>query len=266
MWLWWNMKADEPGLISETPLLGVRLLRLNRPERRNALATPLLVALADALDQAGADGDIRCAIVTGGDKLFAAGADINELAASGPDDPPHGPRQHAWSRIRAFPKPLIAAVEGWCLGAGLELLLCCDLSVAGEGAKFGLPETNLGIMPGAGGTAILPRLIGLPLAMRMVLTGEAITAPQAVAAGLVGEMVTTGQALASALDLAALLADRAPLALAAAKASIRDAVELPLAEHLHQERRRFLALLGSDDKAEGLAAFLEKRPARWQGH
>ncbi|MFV3126749.1 enoyl-CoA hydratase-related protein [Niveispirillum sp. KHB5.9] len=259
------MTAKSPHLLIETPSDGVRLLRLNRPDRRNALATPLLSAIARALDAATGDPGIRVVVITGDAKVFAAGADIRELAASTPDDPPHGPRQAAWETIRDFPKPLVAAVEGWCLGAGCELLMCCDLSVAGAGATFGQPESSLGIMPGAGGTATLPRLVGRTLAMRMVLTGEAIDAGHAVAAGLVGEMVQAGQALDRALELANMIAGRAPLALTAAKASVRAAFELPHGDHLLHERRRFLALLGTADRQEGVAAFLEKRPPHWQG-
>lgn len=257
--------ADAPDLLIEHPGEAVILLRLNRPDRRNALATPLLIKLAETLDAAAADAAVRCAVVTGDTKVFAAGADIRELAASGPDDAPHGPRQQAWARIRTFPKPLIAAVEGWCLGAGCELLMCCDLSVAGDGASFGQPETSLGIMPGAGGTATLPRLVGRHLAMRMVLTGELIDAARAVAAGLVGEVVPAGCALDRALELARVIVGRAPLALAAAKAGVKAAFDLPHGEHLAHERRQFLALLGTDDKREGVAAFLEKRPPHWQG-
>ncbi|MBP7339613.1 enoyl-CoA hydratase-related protein [Niveispirillum sp.] len=257
--------TDKPDLLIERPEPGLLLLRLNRPERRNALATPLLSALADALAAAVDDPDVRAVIITGDTKVFAAGADIRELAASGPDDPPHGPRQVAWDTIRHFPKPLIAAVEGWCLGAGCELLMCCDLSVAGTGAQFGQPESSLGIIPGAGGTATLTRLVGRTLAMRMVLTGESITAERALAAGLVGELVPAGQALDRALDLARLIAGRAPLALAAAKASVRATFDLHHGEHLRDERRYFLALLGTEDKREGVTAFLEKRKPQWQG-
>lgn len=257
--------TDKPDLLIERPGPGQLLLRLNRPERRNALATPLLSALADALAETVDDPDVRAVIVTGDTKVFAAGADIRELAASGPDDAPHGPRQMAWDTIRHFPKPLIAAVEGWCLGAGCELLMCCDLSVAGDGAQFGQPESSLGIIPGAGGTATLTRLVGRTLAMRMVLTGESITAERALAAGLVGELVPAGQALARALELARLIAGRAPLALAAGKASVKAALDLPHGEHLRDERRYFLALLGTEDKREGVTAFLEKRKPLWLG-
>lgn len=252
-------------LLIETPADGVRLLRLNRPDRRNALATPLLSRLARALDEAAGDEAIRVGVITGDATVFAAGADIRELAVSGPDDAPHGPRQEAWDRIRDFPKPLIAAVEGWCLGAGCELLMCCDLSVAGDGATFGQPESSLGIMPGAGGTATLPRLVGRQLAMHMVLTGEMIDAARAVEAGLIGEAVPAGQALDRALDLARTIASRAPVALRTAKASVKAAFDLPHGDHLLFERRRFLSLLGTGDKQEGVAAFLEKRKPVWQG-
>lgn len=239
------------------------LLRLNRPERRNALATPLLGAIAEALARADADEDVRAVVVTGDEKVFAAGADLDELARSGGDDPIEGPRFRAWAAISAFSKSLIAAVEGWCLGAGLELMMRCDLVIAGEGARFGQPETNLGIIPGAGGTAILPRLLGLPLAMEMVLTGEPIDADRALGARLIARVVPQGEALAAALELADKLAARAPEALRAAKASLRDTLELPLADHLLAERRRFVALLGGAEKAEGIAAFREKRKPNW---
>lgn len=259
------MPDDAPDLITEKPREGVLLLRLNRPERRNALATPLLSEIADALMTAQNDDSVRSVVITGNDKVFAAGADIDELTASGSDDPVETPRFLAWKAIRSFPKPLIAALEGWCLGAGTELMLCADIVVAGEDAKIGLPETNLGMIPGAGGTVILPRIVGRTLAMKMVLTGEPISARCALDAGLIAEVVDTGAALDAALLLAGKLASRAPLALRAAKASIRDAEALDEAEHLVAERKRFIALLGSADKAEGIAAFRGKRAPIWRG-
>lgn len=259
------MPDTEAALLIERAANGVLLLRLNRPERRNALATPLLQDIARALAQAEADDSVRAVILTGNDTVFAAGADINELAASGSDDPVETPRFLAWRHIRAFPKPLIAAVEGWCLGAGAELMLCADIVIAGAAAKIGLPETNLGIIPGAGGTAILPRRIGRALAMKMVLTGEPISAEEALTAGLIAQVAETATALDTALALAQKLATRAPLALQAAKASINDAEYLDETTHLSAERKRFIALLGSTDKAEGIAAFLEKRLPQWIG-
>ncbi|WP_016745189.1 enoyl-CoA hydratase-related protein [Rhizorhabdus wittichii] len=256
---------DPRTLIVERRAGGVVLIRLNHPERRNALATPLLRAVADEINAAEGDKDVRVVVITGSDTLFAAGADIDELLASGAGDPIETPRYIAWAAIRSFSKPLVAAVEGWCLGAGAELMMCADIVVAAKGAKIGQPETNLGIIPGAGGTATLPRRIGQARAMHMVLTGEPIGAEEAHAIGLVACLAEQGQALDAALALAAKLAMRAPLALRAAKASIRDAEHLDEAAHLRSERVRFLKLLGTADKAEGIAAFREKRRPDWQG-
>ena len=259
------MPEEQPLLLVERPATGVLLLKLNRPERRNALATPVLCEIADALARAEKDTDVRAVVLTGNETLFAAGADLNELAQTGSDDPVESPRFKAWGEIRRFAKPMIAAVEGWCLGAGAELMLCADIVVAGKGAKIGQPETNLGIIPGAGGTAILPRRVGTALAMRMVLTGEPIGADEARDAGLIAYVTDAQGALPKALDLAQKLAGRAPLALMAAKASIRDAEQLGEDAHLRAERKRFIALLGTQDKAEGIAAFKEKRAAAWKG-
>ncbi|MXP41346.1 2,3-dehydroadipyl-CoA hydratase [Altererythrobacter soli] len=258
------MPEEAPLLIVERPGPGIVLLRLNRPEKRNALATPLLQEIAGALQRADGDDEVRVAVVTGSESVFAAGADLGELAAASSSDPVESDRFKAWAAIRDFRKPLIAAVEGWCLGAGAELMMCADIVVAGEDARIGLPETNLGIMPGAGGTAILPRLVGRALAMRVVLTGEPIGAAQAREAGLIADVVPAGGALEAALDLASTLAARAPLALAAAKASIKNAGQLAVSEHLRAERELFLSLLGTEDKAEGLRAFREKRPPVWR--
>lgn len=253
------------SLLAERPVEGVLLLKLNRPERRNALATPLLQEIASALAEASQDDTVRVAVITGNDKVFAAGADIDELAAGGSGDPIETPRFQAWASIRAFPKPLIAAVEGWCLGAGTELMLCADIVIAAENATIGLPETNLGIMPGAGGTVILPRIVGRALAMKMVLTGEPISAVVALSAGLIAQVTEPSETLQGALTLAEKLSSRAPLALRAAKASIRDADFLDEAAHLVEERRRFIQLLGTSDKAEGITAFKEKRAPVWRG-
>jgi enoyl-CoA hydratase len=241
------------------------LLRLNRPDKRNALATDLLGRIADALDQAAADAAVRVVVVTGSDRLFAAGADINELAERDTPGALSDPRPAIWARIRAFPKPLIAAVEGWSLGAGNELVLCCDLVVAGRGAKFGQPETNLGIIPGAGGAAILPRLVGRGRAMRMVLLGDPISAEEARDAGLVAEVTDDGQALGVALALAERIAGRAPLAMQQGKAVVRASFETHQTAHLLLERQAFSALFGTADKREGTTAFFEKRDPRWIG-
>ena len=250
-------------LLIERDRPGILLLRLNRPERRNALSTSLLTEIADALESA--DKSVCCAVITGSDKVFAAGADIQEIADKDQAAALADPRIALWGRIRAFEKPLIAAIEGWCLGAGCELMMCCDLVVAGADAKFGQPETNLGIMPGAGGTATLARLVGRGLANKMVLLGEPITAQEAKAAGLIVDIAGTGGALSAAMEMANKMALRAPIALRRAKASIKAAFELPHQEHLLLERRLFASLFDTADKREGIAAFLEKRPPVWQG-
>lgn len=255
--------ADD-ALVAERPATGVLVLRLNRPDKFNALSTPFLQRIAAALAAAEADDGIKVAILTGSEKCFAAGADLGELQRSDDTDPIESPRFEAWRAIRAFAKPLVCAVEGFCLGAGAELMMCGDIVIAGDRARIGQPETNLGIMPGAGGTAILPRLVGRSLAMMMVLTGEPIDAARALHAGLVASVVPQGTALAASVELATKLAGRSQGALQAAKASIRDGETLDVDAHLLAERRRFVALLGSADKAEGVAAFLEKRAPAWR--
>lgn len=241
------------------------LLRLNRAEKRNALATDLLSRIATALDEAALDPTVRVVVVTGTDRIFAAGADIRELAQRDTAGALADPRPAIWTRIRTFPKPLIAAVEGWSLGAGNELVMCCDLVVAGRGAKFGQPETNLGIIPGAGGTATLPRLVGRGRAMKMVLLGDPLTAEEAQAAGLVAEVTADGQALAAALALASRIAARAPLAMQQGKALVRASFETHQNAHLQLERQAFSALFGTADKVEGTTAFFEKRDPQWSG-
>lgn len=242
-----------------------RLVRLNRPEKRNALATDLLGRIADALDQAATDPAVRVVVLTGSDRIFAAGADINELAERDTAGALSDLRPAIWARIRGFPKPLIAAVEGWSLGAGNELVMCCDLVVAGQGARFGQPETNLGIIPGAGGTAILPRLVGRSRAMKMVLLGDPLTAAEARDAGLVAEVTEDGEALATALQLAERIAGRAPIAMQQGKAMVRASFETHQAAHLVMERQAFSALFGTADKREGTTAFFEKRDPVWRG-
>ena len=250
-------------LLASRPSDGVLLLTLNRPASRNALATPLLEMIARELMGAADDDTIRCVVLAGNEKVFAAGADLGELERSDGKEPIAGPRWNAWACIAGFPKPLVAAVEGWCLGAGCELMLRCDIVVASENARIGQPETNLGIIPGAGGTALLPRLVGRAAALDMVLTGEPIHARRAYDLGLIARLARDGEALSDALTLASKLASRAPRALKAAKASIRDAADRSLSEHLCAERQRFLALLAGPEKAEGIAAFRERRDPVW---
>lgn len=236
----------------------VLLLTLNRPQARNALNNALLTQIADALDAAASDPDIRACVIGGNRRFFAAGADLNEMAEKDLPATMDDIRPRLWARIDAFPKPLIAAVNGYALGAGCELALLCDLVVAGDNARFGLPEITLGIMPGAGGTQRLIRCVGKALASRMVLSGESIDAQRAQQAGLVSEIAPALLTDEYALKLAATIAGHSPLALRAAKQSLRQAQEVSLQAGLQQERQLFTLLSATDDRREGIAAFLQK--------
>jgi enoyl-CoA hydratase len=249
-----------------SPLDGVALVTLDRPEVLNALSYDLLEQLADALEALDADPGCRAIVLTGaGDRAFVAGVDIKELAreTSGTLEA-HG-RFGAWDRIWAIGTPLIAAVRGFCLGGGWELAMSCDLVVAGEDAQFGQPELRIGVIPGAGGTQRLTRTIGKARAMDLILTGRRIPAAEAETMGLVSRVVPTEQAVEAALEVAGTIAAMPPLAVRAAVAAVRQAQELSLAAGLAHERRAFYALFDTEDKAEGMAAFLEKRQPTWRG-
>ena len=237
----------------------VLLLTLNRPQARNALNNALLTQIADALDAAASDPDIRACVIGGNRRFFAAGADLNEMAEKDLPATMDDIRPRLWARIDAFPKPLIAAVNGYALGAG------CELVVAGDNARFDLPEITLGIMPGAGGTQRLIRCVGKALASRMVLSGESIDAQRAQQAGLVSEIAPALLTDEYALKLAATIAGHSPLALRAAKQSLRQAQEVSLQAGLQQERQLFTLLSATDDRREGIAAFLQKRTPEFKG-
>ncbi|WP_202301908.1 2,3-dehydroadipyl-CoA hydratase PaaF [Dryocola clanedunensis] len=240
-------------------------LTLNRPQARNALNNALLEQLADALEAAQNDTSTGAVVITGSERCFAAGADLNEMASRDMPATLNDPRPQLWARIERFPKPLLTAVNGYALGAGCELAMLSDIVLAGDNARFGLPEITLGIMPGAGGTQRLIRAVGKALAYRMVLTGEAITADQALQAGLIAEVCPSALTLEYAQKLAARIAQHAPLALQAAKTALRQAHELSLTQGLQQERQLFTLLAATSDRQEGIAAFLEKRPAAFKG-
>ena len=244
------------------PKDGWAQLTLDRPEARNALNTALLKRLAEEFGRLAADRGCRAVLLTGAAGNFAAGADIGEIEDKGSAEAAADPRKAHWAAIRAFPKPLVAAVDGFALGGGLELALMADLMVVGATAKLGLPETNLGIMPGAGGTQRLTALVGRARAMRMVLLGEIIDAATAEAWGLAAWRAE-GEAEPVAAEMTARIARRAPRALAAAKQAVIAAAEGGL--DLAGERAAFEALLDTADKAEGIRAFREKRKPEWQG-
>jgi enoyl-CoA hydratase len=245
---------------------GVALVTLDRPAALNALSFSLLVELADALEALDGDPAVRCIVLTGaGDRAFAAGVDIRDLAGQTPQSLEASDAFAAWGRIDRVVLPIVAAVRGFALGGGCELAMACDIVVAGEDAVFGQPEVLIGVMPGGGGTQRLPRAVGKALAMDMVLSGRRLDAREAERAGLVSRVVPSGDVLGAALDLAASIAGGPPLAIRTAKQAIRTAQQVPLAEGLELERRAFFGLFGSDDQGEGMAAFVEKRPPRWTG-
>lgn len=248
-----------------TALPGVALVTLDRREALNALSFDLLDQLAEALETLDRDPSCRAVVITGSSRAFAAGADIRELRPQTYATLRDGHRFDTWDRFAAVGLPMIAAVRGVALGGGCELALTCDMIVAAEDARFGQPEIRLGVMPGAGGTQRLTRAIGKARAMELILTGEPIDAHTAASLGLVTRVVPADATVDAALELAARIAVMAPLAVRAAKAAIRSAHEGALAAGLAAEREAFFRLFDTEDQAEGMAAFIEKRSPTWSG-
>jgi enoyl-CoA hydratase len=243
----------------------VGLVRLNRPQVMNALNRALVGELMEALSAFDADPDMGAIVITGNERAFAAGADIKEMAGASAVDMLLRDNISKFDLIRQIKKPVIAAVSGWCLGGGNELALSCDMIVASETARFGQPEINLGVIPGAGGTQRLTRAVGKSIAMEMVLNNRTLTADEALQFGLVNRVVPVERYLDEALALAAEIADRAPLAVRLGKEAVNHAFESFLADGLAAERRAFYFLFASADQEEGMAAFVEKRKAAWKG-
>jgi len=241
------------------------LVRLNRPKQLNALNAAVMDQLCDALEALDRDEAVRAIVVTGNERAFAAGADIGEMAGATPIDMLRGNRIGQWDRIRRIGKPVFAAVNGWCLGGGCELAMTLDLILAGEGAKFGQPEINIGVIPGAGGTQRLTRAIGKGRAMEMILTGDPMDAREAERRGLVARVVPDELVVEDALALAAKVAEKSPVALRLAKEAVNAAYEMGLTDALAHERRLFYLLFASEDQKEGMAAFLEKRKPDFKG-
>jgi enoyl-CoA hydratase/carnithine racemase len=253
------------SLLVERPSKDIVVCKINRPQVRNALNVDVRVRLADAVTQHAADPEIRCLIVTGSDAAFAAGADIGEMAEAGPVEVMARNVQKYWRAITDCPKPVIAAVEGYALGGGLELALCADIIVAGEGARLGLPEVKVGILPGGGGTQKLARLVGRQRAMLLLMTGKMFGSAEALSMGLISEVAPTGQALARALDVAREIADMPPISIQQIKEIVNAGLDAPLETALMLERKAFQLQFATRDQKEGMRAFMEKRKPTFEG-
>ncbi len=243
----------------------IATLTLNRPKVLNALSPDLILELTTALSELDADGNVRAVVLTGGPKVFAAGADIGDMADRGPVDQLLRDQTGRWAPLAGFSKPLIAAVNGYALGGGCEVALMCDLIVAGETARFGQPEINLGIIPGAGGTQRWPRTAGKHVAMEVMLTGAPLTAQRAYELGLVNKVVPAEMTVEVARRFALQVAEKPPLAARMAKEAVLKAFESPLSDGLASERKSFYFLFATEDQKEGMHAFLEKRKGAFKG-
>ena len=244
---------------------GVGIIFLNRPKALNALNETLLFEIITALETFDSDGDIRAIVVKGNDKVFAAGADIKQMAEASAVEMYQSKFIPLFDRIMAIRKPVIAAVSGWCLGGGNELAMSCDMIIASESAKFGQPEINLGVIPGAGGTQRLTRAVGKAVAMEMVLNNRTLSAAEALNFGLVNYVLPVEEYMDKAKKLAKEIAGRAPLAVQHGKMTVNLAFETPLSDGLKDERNAFNFLFATEDQNEGMAAFIEKRKPEWKG-
>jgi enoyl-CoA hydratase len=243
----------------------VGLIHLNQPEALNALSSKLMSELIDALIAYDSNPDVGAMVITGSEKVFAVGADIKEMAEASSVEMLERDYISLWDRVQDVKKPVIAAVSGWCLGGGNELAMICDIVVASESAKFGQPEINLGVIPGAGGTQRLTRAVGKSIAMEMVLNNRTISAEEAYRFGLVSRVVPVESYLDDAVQLAAEIASRAPVAIRLGKEAVNHAFESFISEGVADERRAFYFLFSTEDQKEGMQAFIEKRKPEWKG-
>jgi enoyl-CoA hydratase/carnithine racemase len=243
----------------------VALCRLDRPEARNALSPEVMEELASAVEAFDADDGVRCIVIAGSDEVFASGADIEALRDRTFQESLVHPSAAFWRRLAACHTPLVAAVSGWALGGGCELALLCDMIIASETAVFGQPEVTLGIIPGGGGTQRLARLAGKQRAMELVLTGRRFDAAEAARLGVVCEVHPKGEWLEGALELAGRVAERPPIAVRLAKQAILAAEETGLSAGLETERRLYELSMATEDRVEGMEAFLEKRKPEFRG-
>jgi enoyl-CoA hydratase/carnithine racemase len=254
----------EPGL--QVAVRGaVAVVRLDRPDARNALSPGFSDELAAALERLDGLDEVRCTVIAGSDEVFATGAEVRSPSGSGAEAGPEHPPASFWQRLSAIRKPIIAAVSGWALGGGCELALACDMCVAAEGSQFGQPEVTLGIIPGGGGTQQLARVIGKQRTMELVLTGRRFSAEQAHAWGLVNRVAKRQSWMQEACELAAQVASRAPVATRLGKQAVLAAERLPLDEGLEAERRLFELTLATEDRVEGLEALAKGRPPEFKG-
>ena len=255
----------DPVVLAERPAEGVGLIRINRPDARNALNMEVRKLLAKHLTDMADDPSIRCIVLTGNDKAFAAGADIKEMAGAGTIEMLSRGTHKLWRTIYSCPKPVIAAVNGFALGGGCELAMTCDIIIAGEGARFGQPEVKIGIIPGGGGTQRLPRAVGKYKAMRYLLTGDLISAKEASDMGLVSEIVVDADVEKRAIAMAQQIAELSPLAVEQIKECVLRGMDAALDSGLALETKAIQMLFSSQDQKEGMAAFIEKRKPKFQG-
>ena len=250
---------------TSSPKTGVVLIELNRPEKRNALNNATLQDIAVCLQDLETDAAVKAVVITGNTQCFAAGADLNELAQLDVVSIQQDQRPLLWKKIDEFSKPLIMAVNGYAFGAGFELALHGDMVLTGENAQFALPEIGLGMLPGAGGTQRLARLVGQQLTMRWAMTGEMISAQTALQHGISSQVCPAGLTVQYALELAEKIAKQAPLAIRAIKQSLKSIHEVTLSQGLKLERQHFVWLAATQDRQEGINAFLEKRKPEFRG-